>query len=138
VAEQPTCGQGLAHNSAVPAALAAVAGAMARNLEVHMAALDRDDPAAAQEHAVYERVARGLRGAATDLQASAADMAGARDLPMGAHDMTAITAPPVLEAFERYVAAEDELRALIDQRGETNRRMLAAMREAIGATRDGA
>jgi len=137
VAEQPTCGHGLAHNSVVPAALAGVAAAMARNLELHMAALDRDDAASATEHDVYERIARGLRAAAADLQASAAEMAGARDLPMGAHDMEALTSEAVLDAFERYVAAEAELRVLVEQRAEPNRQMLAAMREAIGAAHDG-
>jgi len=130
--QQPTCGQGLAHNSVVPAALAAVAAAMARNLEAHMAALDRDDPAAATEHDVYERVARGLRAAAADLRGAAAEMTSARDLPMGAHDMEAMTAPAVLDAFERYVAAEAELRVLVEQRAEPNRQMLATMRDAMG------
>ena len=138
MAQQTTCGQGLAHNSVVPAALAGVAAAMARNLELHMAALDRDDPAAATEHDVYERVARGLRGAAADLQAAAAEMTGARELPMGAHDMEAMTAPAVLDAFERYVAAEAELRVVLEQRAEPNRHMLAAMRDAMGVSYDGA
>ena len=129
--EEQTCGKGLADNAVVPGALAGVAGRLAGNLEVHMRALDRDDPSAAQEHAVYERVARSLRGAAADLRAAGAEMADARDLPMGRHDMAAMSAPEVLEAFERYVATEDALHALLGERRERNQRMLAAMREAI-------
>jgi hypothetical protein len=87
VAEPTTCGQGLAQNEVVPAALAGVAAGLARNLEVHMRALDREDPVAAQEHAVYERVARSLLGAAAELQDAANEMAAASDLPMGAHDI---------------------------------------------------
>jgi hypothetical protein len=33
--EEPTCGRGLAQNMVVPAALAAVATALAQNLEIH-------------------------------------------------------------------------------------------------------
>jgi hypothetical protein len=133
VADQQTCGKGLADNSVVPASLAEVAGGLAGNLEVHMRALDRDDPAAAREHAVYEQVARSVRSAAADLRAAAAEMAAARDLPMGRHDMAVMTSPPVLDAFGRYVAAEDDLRALLESRREGNDRILAAMREAIAA-----
>jgi hypothetical protein len=132
VAEQQTCGQGLAENAVVPGALAGVAGRLAGNLELHMRALDRDDPAAAREHDVYERVARSLRSAAADLQAASTDMAAASELPMGAHDMAAITTPDVLVAFERYVEAEDELHALLGARREALEQMLAAMRQATG------
>jgi hypothetical protein len=132
VADEQTCGKGMAQNSVVPAALAEVTGRLAGNLEVHMRALDRDDAAAAQEHAVYERVARGLRGAAADLRAASEEMAAARDLPMGRHDMDAMTSPDVLEAFERSVAAEDALHALLGERRAWREAMLAAMREAIG------
>jgi hypothetical protein len=131
VTEQQTCGQGLADNAVVPGALGGVAGRLAGNLEVHMRALDRDDPAAAQEHAVYERVARSLRSAAADLQAASTEMAAARELPMGRHDMAAMTSPDVLDAFERYVASEDELCALLGARREAMTQMLAAMREQI-------
>jgi hypothetical protein len=132
VSEQQTCGKGLADNAVVPGALAGVAARLAGNLEVHMRALDRDDPAAAREHDVYERVARGLRGAAAGLQDAAAEMASAHELPMGRHDMAAMTSPDVLDAFERYVEAEDELRALLDARRDALTQMLAAMRDAVG------
>jgi hypothetical protein len=131
VSEQQTCGKGLADNAVVSGALAGVAGRLAGNLEVHMRALDRDDPAAAREHDLYERVARGLRGASTALQDAAAEMAGARELPMGRHDMAAMRSPDVLDAFERYVEAQDELHALLGARREALTQMLGAMREAI-------
>jgi hypothetical protein len=104
---------------------------MARNLEVHMTALDRTDAAAEREHAVYESVAQRLRSACAALEAAADEMTAARDLPMGRHDMAAMTQPGVLEAFDRYVAAEDDLRALLEERSAGNRQMLATMRQAI-------
>jgi hypothetical protein len=133
VEEQPSCGSGLAQNSVVPAALAAVTVSLAQNLEVHARALEPGDAAAAQEQGVYERVARSLRSAATDLQAAAAEMASAVDLPMGAHDMAAMTTTDVLAAFENYVAAEDNLRRLLEGRREENELMLTAIRMEAGS-----
>jgi hypothetical protein len=132
VDEQPTCGRGLAQNAVVPAALAAVAAGMAQNLEVHMRALHPDDAAAVQERGVYERVARGLRGAAADLRAAATEMAAAVDLPMGEHDVTAVTAAEILGAFEGLVAAEDELRRLLEARRGDNEQLLTAIRAETG------
>jgi hypothetical protein len=132
VADQPTCGQGLAQNAVVPAGLAAVAGGLARNLEVHMNALDLDDPPAAEEHAVYERLAALLRRAEGDLDTAAAEMARARDLPMGRHDMAAMTSPEVLDAFERHGAAEEALHALLGERRAALTQMLEQMRRTIG------
>jgi hypothetical protein len=134
VDEQPTCGRGLAQSTTVPAALAAVAAGLAQNLEVHTRALDPADPAAVQEQGVYERVAHSLRSAAADLRAAAAEMASAVDVPMGAHDMAAMTTTDVLDAFEGYVAAEDDLRRLLDARRADNEQMLAAIRAEIGGT----
>jgi hypothetical protein len=131
VADEPTCGKGLAHNAAVPSTLAVVAARLARNLEVHMAALDRADPESEREHAVYEGVAQRLRSACAALEAAGEEMAAARDLPMGRHDMSAMTRPEVLDAFEAYVAAEDDVQALLAQRRAGNRQMLQTMREAI-------
>ena len=41
--EQPTCGKGLAENSALPSLLADVTGGMVDVLEAHMRALDTGD-----------------------------------------------------------------------------------------------
>ena len=130
--EPATCGRGLATNAVVPSALAAVAAAMAQNLEVHTRALDPDDPAAGQEQAAYERIACSLRSAATDLRAAAAEMVAAVDMPMGDHDMAAMTTPDVLDAFERYVAAEEGLRRLLEECHADNEEMLTMIRAAVG------
>jgi len=112
--------------------MAAVAAGLAQNLEVHTRALDPGDAAAAQEQGVYERVAHSLRSAAADLQDAAAEMASAVNLPMGAHDMAAITTTDVLGAFEGYVAAEYDLRRLLDSRREDNEQMLTSIRAEVG------
>jgi hypothetical protein len=131
VDEQATCGRGLAHSTVVPAALAALAAGMAQNLEVHTRALDPGDAAAAQERGAYERVAHNLRSAAAGLRAAAAEMASAVDLPVCAHDMAAITTTDVLGAFEGYVAAEDDLRRLLEARREDNEQLLTAIRAEV-------
>jgi len=80
---------------------------------------------------VYERVARSLRSAAADLRSAAAQMTAAADLPMGAHDLAAITTPDVLAAFQGYVAAENELRQLLEVRHQDNQQMLTAIRAQV-------
>jgi hypothetical protein len=77
--------------------------------------------------------AHSLRSAAADLQAAAAEMASAVDMPMGVHDMAVITTTRTLVAFEGYVAAEDDLRRLLDARREDNAQMLAAIRAEVGS-----
>ncbi len=134
VEEEPTCGRGLAQNAVVPAGLAAVAAGLAQNLEIHTRALNLSDAATVREREVYERVAHSLRSAATDLQTAATEMASAVDLPMGAHDMAVITTPDVLDAFARYVAAEDDLRRTLDAQHVDNEQMLVAMRSEIGSS----
>ncbi len=131
--DEPSCGRGLAQSAVVPAGLAAVAADMARNLEVHTRALDLGDAAAVQERAVYEHVAHNLRSAAASLRTAATVMSSTVDLPIAVHDMAAITTPDVLDAFERYVAAEDDLRRLFDARHADNEEMLTAIRAEIGA-----
>jgi hypothetical protein len=131
--DQPaTCGQGLARNAVVPTLLAEVAARLAANLEVHATALDLDDPASAREQAVYQEVAESLRDGAADLEAAGATMLGARDLPMGRHDMAVMTSPPVLDAFARYVAAAGELRTLLEARADADAAMLSQIRAAVG------
>jgi hypothetical protein len=50
---QRTCGQGLAENSALPAKLGEMIGALTGNLEAHMKALDRKDKNARKERAAF-------------------------------------------------------------------------------------
>jgi len=133
--EDPSCGRGLAQAANLPTRLAAVTAGLAQNLEVHTRALQFDDKAAATERGAYERISRNLRSATANLEAAATEMASAIDLPVAAHDMAALTTPNVLDAFERLVAAEDELRRLLDARQEDNEQMLTAIRSEFGSQR---
>jgi len=128
--EEQTCGRGLAEHSVLPAQLAEVTDAMADNLMAHMQALELDDEAARQEHAVYLRLAEEQRQAAARLRAVAGEMAAARDLPMGRHDTQTMSSPEVADAFRRFVEARQELLAVLRRMAEQDQRMLAEMRQA--------
>ena len=125
--EQQTCGMGLAEHSALPARLADVVEAMAGNLQVHMAALELDDEPARQEHAVYLRLVEEQRQAAGRLRAVAGEMAAARDLPMGRHDMDTMRSPEVGDAFRRLIKAKQELLALLQRMADQDQQLLAQM-----------
>ena len=130
VSEPSTCGQGLAENAALPAALALVAGAMAGMLERHMAALDLTDQNSIAEHAVYDELATAHRRIADQLRVAADRMGAQRDLPMGPHDMAAITHPATAQAFQTLVDAKRRLLTLLRDTAEEDDAMLHLMRDA--------
>jgi hypothetical protein len=111
----------------LPARLAELVEAMAENLRVHLGALELDDEPARQEHAVYLRLAEEQRQAAGRLRAIAGEMAAARDLPMGRHDLQTLSSPEVADAFRHFVVVKQELAATLEGMAEDDRRMLAAM-----------
>ena len=127
-AEERTCGKGLAENSVLPARLANLLSAMAENLEVHQKALDLTDPHSRVEHEAYGELIGQLQQVARQLDTTANQMAGYRDLVMGKHDMQAMTHPRVLEAFEKLVKQKQELLSLLAQTTERDSKLLEMMR----------
>jgi hypothetical protein len=125
--DPPTCGQGLAHHSRLPARIGALTTAMADVLEHHMTSLDRSDANARREHDAYGRLVAQHRRLAADLQATSAEMASYRDLPMAPHDMDVLMAPDGRAIFERLVAAEEDLSALLESLLSEHRAMLGEM-----------
>jgi len=93
MAEEQTCGKGLAENSVVPASLGELVAATARVLEVHMKALDLTDDNAKIEMEAYRELATAHRRIAVELSSLAERMASYRNLPMARHDMVAMMAP---------------------------------------------
>lgn len=130
MAEEATCGVGLAEHSTLPAKLAELTASVAENLEVHMGTLDLEDEDARQEHAVYEKLAAAHRDVAERLHTTGEAMAASRDLPMGRHDEAALSSPKLLEAFQRMVQVERELLGLLQTRVEQHQQMLAQIRGA--------
>jgi hypothetical protein len=131
MADQPTCGQGLADYSPLPAKLGELIACVARVLEAHTRALVSNDGATQKELGVYEELARQHRTIAGLLEATGEEMAGHRDLPMGEHDPNAMSSPRAVEAFRSLVKAEEDLMALLQKRVEEDRRMLVEMGELL-------
>lgn len=126
--EHTTCGKGLADHASLPAKMAELIAALAENLEIHMQSLDLTDPKAKEEHEAYAHLAVQNRGIARHLKATAQEMAGYRDLPMGRHDDRAMSDPQVVEAFEKLVRREEALDMLLSQSLERDQKMLSQMR----------
>jgi hypothetical protein len=127
VPEQPTCGQGLAANATLPAKLGEVIAAMADVLETHTAALDLADENGRMEQDAYVNLVAHDRETAARLAAIAERMTGYRDLPMARHDPAVLTSAEAADVFERLVTVEEELLALLEERREQHRTMLAKL-----------
>jgi hypothetical protein len=130
-----TCGKGLAENAALPATLGTVMAAMAQVLELHTRALDLKDPNAANEREAYAKLVNEQRAVAAELEATANRMTGYRDLPMGPHDMTAMSDARSVAAFEAFAKSKDELLGLLQRTKKQDEKMLAAMRGATAGKR---
>jgi hypothetical protein len=127
MAEEQTCGKGIAENSVVPKSLAELVAATARVLEVHMKALDLTDDNAKSELEAYRELATAHRRIAAELSSLAERMASYRNLPMARHDMTAMMAPAPRHAFAGLVKQEERLVELLQSRLERDHVMLAQM-----------
>jgi hypothetical protein len=129
---QRTCGQGLAEHSVLPAKLGELIASLAEILELHMKALDLTDENSRKEHAAYLALSREYRKIAAQLQATAKQMAGYQDLPIGRHDEKAMSSPQIRGAFEKFVTREQELEGLLQNRIDEDRRLLIEMVGAGG------
>jgi len=127
MAEEQTCGKGLAESSVVPASLGELVAATARVLEVHMKALDLTDENAKTELEAYRELATAHRRIAVELSSLAERMASYRNLPMARHDMVAMMAPAPRHAFAGLVKQEERLVELLRSRLERDHAMLAQM-----------
>jgi hypothetical protein len=125
-----TCGRGLAEHSPLPLALAKLTDSVRVILEAHTTALDLSDAASKKELEVYRELANQHRDAAAQLHTIATEMAAHRDLPMGRHNLEAMAAPTVANAFETFVNLEQDVMTLLESRLARDRQMLTDMRAA--------
>jgi len=130
VPDEPTCGQGLAHHSALPAKAGELIDGLAATLEAHVATIDTGDDAGRAERDVYVALAERHRRIAAELRAAAEEMARQADLPMAGHDQAALVGPPAVEAFSGFAAAEQELLDLLRDQVDEHRAMLGQMQQA--------
>jgi hypothetical protein len=120
----PTCGQGLAQHAALPRLVGALLDSVADNLVAHLSGLVSSDQDSRQERRAYESLAARHREIAAMLGALGDEMAGCRDMPMGAHDLDALSSPAVTKALARMVRVEAELAALVEDQLAQHRAML--------------
>jgi hypothetical protein len=129
MADHPTCGEGLAERSRLPLALAELFDRSAENLEFHVDSLHLTDENARTERDVWLRVAEQHRVLSVQMR-TIAELAGVyQGLPAARHDPEALSSPRVVGAFERFVAAEQEVAALLEEWVERDQERL---REASG------
>jgi hypothetical protein len=127
---EPTCGKGLAEHSALPGQMSSLLYALADNLDRHMGGLDLRDPNSQEEHAAYASLRGQFHELSASLKKTAEEMASYRDLPMGAHDMVALSTPEVAHAFESFVAEEEALLGLLSKSVARDHAMLTGMKAA--------
>lgn len=135
MADHPTCGEGLAENAVVPATIAEIITSLSAVLAAHLKALDLGDDISRREHAAYSELANAYAEIGNSLHGAAERMSRYRDLPMGRHDMQAMTASEPVEAFARFVKAEEQLLASFQARLPGDQAMLTAMRQTLGTNR---
>ena len=128
--DQRTCGQGLAENAILPAKLGALTAAMADVLETHIKALDLNDAHARKERDAYRELSKAQRSIAAQLQAAAMKMSACKTLPMGKHDPKTMVGREALGSFKTFVAIEQEVATLLEERLEQDRQLLAMMNQA--------
>ena len=120
-----SCGPGLAEHAALPAKLAELLGALAHNLELHLPALVLTDAGACEEQVAYRRLIGEYHLIASQLAATAKQMAAYRDLPAAEHDPAQLADPRLRDAFASYVALERELLTLLETAVARDERLLA-------------
>jgi hypothetical protein len=111
----------------LPRSVSVVINATADVLEHHMQALDLLDPSSEREHEAYASLVKRHRALARELDATAAEMNSYRGLPMGRHDMHKMMAPESREVFTRFIAAESELKHLLQEKLERDLSILRQM-----------
>jgi hypothetical protein len=111
----------------LPLAAGRVIGSLADNLAEHLPSLDPGDEDSQAERRAYESLIEQFREVAARLEAAGSEMAGYRDLPMGRHDMDAMSRPEVGEAFARFVRDEEALAGLVTAGVARDRSMLDQM-----------
>lgn len=122
--EHPTCGKGLAFNSAMPEKVGHVMMAMADMLAAHMTALDLSDANARLEYDAYQNLVLKYRDVAAQLAATAKEMNGYWSLPIAKHDMDVMTQPKMRETFAKLVKDKQTLLDLLQQTTADDQKML--------------
>jgi hypothetical protein len=127
MADDPTCGQGLAQHAELPRLIGDVMSSVADILSAHLPSLVSGDELSRHERRVYEQLAGKHREAAEMLQTISTEMAGCYDMPMGEHDIQAMSPAHMTEALEAIVRAEATLATRLPDQLTEHQAMLDSM-----------
>jgi hypothetical protein len=127
MADEPTCGQGLARHALLPQLIGELMESVADNLSAHLLALASSDANSQREKRVYDQLAASHREAAATLQAIGTEMAAQQNLPMGEHDVSAMSPSEASDALERVIRAETQLVAHLQRQLSEHQAILDAM-----------
>jgi hypothetical protein len=126
--EAPTCGQGLAQHADFPRLMAQLLEAVAANLMAHLPSLAASDADTQREKLVYQQLAQRHRDAAAVLAALSEDMAGCSEMPMGSHDLDALSGSEMTDALTDMIRGETELLVAVEQQLTEHKAILDEMR----------
>ena len=130
--EEPTCGQGLARHAELPSLVGDLIESVADNLSAHLPGLVSSDENSQHERHVYEHLAGRLRQAGAMLHAIGTEMAGHQDMPMGEHDLRALSSGEAIDALERTTRVEARVIAWVQEQLTEHQAILAEIRSARG------
>ena len=133
MAEEPTCGQGLAQHAELPMLVGDLMGAVADNLGAHLPGRVASDEDSQHEKRVYENLMTRHREAAAMLRAIGAEMAGHREMPMGDHDLRALSSGDAVNALDGMIRVESQLISRVQQQLTEHRAILDAIRADEGS-----
>ena len=126
--EDPTCGEGLAQHAELPLLTAELMGSVAENLNAHLPGLVSSDENSQHEKHVYENLAARLRKAEAMLHALGTEMAGHQDMPMGEHDLHALSSGDAIDALTRLSRVEEQLVARVQEQLTEHQAILDTIR----------
>ena len=102
--------------------------ALSDTLAFHRKALDLRNTNSRREDDAYASLAGAFAELAARLSSTAREMAGYRDLSMGAHLEHVLNDPKLVDEFARFVRIEEELLKTLTNDAKRDREMLDSMR----------
>jgi hypothetical protein len=126
--EERTCGHGLAQHAELPLLMGELMGSVADNLSAHLPGLVTSDENSQHEKHVYEHLAARLRQAEAMLHAIGTEMAGHQDMPMGEHDLQALSSGEAIDALNRMTRVEAQLGARVQEQLTEHQAILDGIR----------
>jgi hypothetical protein len=125
MANEWTCGKGLAAHAGLPLATGKMVSSLAGMLDNHARAIDLTYADGRGEYVAYASLVAQLKVIAASLGSLGDEMAGYESLPMAPHDMDVLASPELDTAFRALIEAEKALLNVLTATVEEHEQMLA-------------